>query len=78
MLKVTLKISLLFLLGCHPVDEEKELEVYEQQLNKEAESTIDAAYKSIRLHCDSLIKQKKLYNDSIAGQVRKKSKRHLD
>jgi len=63
--KVTLKIFFLVLLGCNPVDEEKELEAYEQQLNKEAEKTIDAAYMVIKQRCDSLLKQKKILNDSI-------------
>ncbi|HMJ46298.1 MAG TPA: hypothetical protein VK498_03170 [Ferruginibacter sp.] len=76
MLKVTLKISLLLLLGCHPADKEKELEAYEQHLNKEAESTIDAAYISIRQHCDSLIKQKILFRDSIIRDAKRKRKKN--
>ena len=63
--KVTLKIFLFILLGCNPVDQEKELEAYEQQLNKEAEKTIDAAYMVIKQRCDSLLKQKRTLNDSI-------------
>jgi len=74
MLKVTLKFVVIILLGCNPVDKEKELEEYELQLNKEEESIIDAAYVTIQLHCDSLIKQKMaMITDSIlaAGKKRK-------
>ena len=72
MLKVTLKICLILVLGCNAVDEERELEAFEQQLNIEAEKTIDAAYIVIKHQCDSLMSQKKMMYDSIKSAGNKR------
>lgn len=57
MLKVTLKIVIISLLGCNQVDEERQLEAYGHQLNIDAEAIIDAAFVTINKECDSLLKQ---------------------
>ncbi|MBC7534976.1 MAG: hypothetical protein H7258_04715 [Ferruginibacter sp.] len=55
MLKVTLIFSLPLFFGCYnPVTANDELYRYEQELNKDAEKRIDAAYINISKHCDSL------------------------
>jgi hypothetical protein len=54
MFKVTLIFIFPFLLSCHDDRRQEELELFEQQLNKDAENRIDAAYVEISGHCDSL------------------------
>ena len=55
MLKVTLIFSLPLFFSCHnPVTVNDELYRYEQELNKDAEKRIDAAYVNISKRCDSL------------------------
>ncbi|MEO8772014.1 MAG: hypothetical protein ABI402_18090 [Ferruginibacter sp.] len=46
---------LFFLLGCHSNQDAVDLDQFEQQLNKDAEKRLDAAYSSITKHCDSLL-----------------------
>jgi hypothetical protein len=55
MIKVTLMFMLIFPVGCHSNDAEDDLDQFEQQLNKDAEKRLDAAYINITKHCDSLL-----------------------
>ena len=46
---------LFFLFSCHSNHAEEELDQFEQQLNKDAEKKLDAAYTDITKHCDSVL-----------------------
>ena len=72
MFKVTLIFILFLLSGCLH-DESTNLEKFEQQLNKDAETRIDAAYIAIQRHCDSVVTYEiPRIADSISSIKRKK------
>ncbi|MEO7446316.1 MAG: hypothetical protein ABIT96_01690 [Ferruginibacter sp.] len=70
-IKVTLKILLIFCLGCRqeaPVD----MVAFELELNRQTEASIDSAYKVINDQCDSLVlMQATLYRDSLINAGKK-------
>jgi len=55
MLKVTLKFSILLLVGCANGQPGTDISIYDQQLNIVTEARIDSAYRAIQLHCDSML-----------------------
>ncbi|MEO6670023.1 MAG: hypothetical protein ABIN36_11140 [Ferruginibacter sp.] len=66
MFKVTLIFISILLFSCNLAEPEDNLDKFEQQLNKDAEKRLDAAYISITKHCDSvLIYELPLKVDSI-------------